>query len=250
MADMVYCRGCGKEIHKTAPACPACGARQVASRKNQKSKVVAGVLALLLGAFGVHRFYLGKWWGIFYLLFFWTWIPGLIAFIEGIVFLCTNDERWDEVHNEGVPSSTGGGAVAVAIVVGAIGFIAIIGILAAIAIPAYQDYTVRAKTADAVRSATAAANAVGAYVERNRSVPESVQEAGFTDPLSRYVKGIAVNKRTGVLTITMTGSPVDGKSFLFVPAPGADKGITWRCAPADLPAKWLPQACRQPLSTD
>jgi len=60
-----------------------------------KSKVVAGVLALLLGGIGVHKFYLGKiGMGILYLLFCWTYIPGLIAFIEGIIILCSNDENF------------------------------------------------------------------------------------------------------------------------------------------------------------
>jgi len=38
---------------------------------------------------------LGQWWGIFYLLFCWTFIPSIIAFIEGIVFLVTDDDAWN-----------------------------------------------------------------------------------------------------------------------------------------------------------
>lgn len=98
---MVYCRGCGKEIHETAPACPHCGALQRAA--GGKSKVVAGVLALLLGGFGVHRFYLGQWWGIFYLLFCWTFIPAIVAFIEGIVFLVQDDATWNAKYG-GAPA--------------------------------------------------------------------------------------------------------------------------------------------------
>jgi len=90
---MVFCRGCGKEIHETAAACPHCGAMQRSG--SGKSKVVAGVLALLLGGLGVHRFYLGQWWGILYILFCWTLIPSFVAFIEGIVFLVTDDATWN-----------------------------------------------------------------------------------------------------------------------------------------------------------
>ncbi|MEI9993820.1 MAG: TM2 domain-containing protein [Rhizomicrobium sp.] len=94
---MVYCRGCGKEIHETATACPSCGARQRGAPGGGpgKSKVVAGVLALFLGGLGVHRFYLGQWWGIFYLLFCWTFIPSIVAFIEAIVFFVTDDASWE-----------------------------------------------------------------------------------------------------------------------------------------------------------
>lgn len=97
MTGMVFCRGCGKEIHETAAACPHCGAKQGSGGKG-KNKVVAGVLALFLGGLGIHRFYLGQWWGLFYLLFVWTFVPSLIAFIEAIVFFCTNDDAWEQKY--------------------------------------------------------------------------------------------------------------------------------------------------------
>jgi TM2 domain-containing membrane protein YozV len=97
MAGMVYCRECGKEIHESARSCPHCGATQ-RSRTQGKSKVVAGVLALFLGGLGIHRFYLGQWWGLFYLLFCWTFIPSIIALVEAIVFFCTSDDAWAEKY--------------------------------------------------------------------------------------------------------------------------------------------------------
>ena len=97
MGGMVFCRGCGREIHQSAASCPGCGARQQAARQG-KSKATAGVLALRLGGLGIHRFYLGQWWGIFYLLFVWTFIPSIAAFIEGIVFLCTGDAAWEQKY--------------------------------------------------------------------------------------------------------------------------------------------------------
>lgn len=62
---MVFCRGCGKEIHETAPACPHCGAPQhVASAstgpRSDKDYLVTVLLCFFLGTFGVHRFYVGK----------------------------------------------------------------------------------------------------------------------------------------------------------------------------------------------
>ena len=60
-----------------------------------KSKIVAGILALLLGGLGIHKFYLGKvGMGVLYLCFCWTGIPALIAFVEGIIYLCSNDENF------------------------------------------------------------------------------------------------------------------------------------------------------------
>ena len=60
-----------------------------------KSKVAAGVLGILLGGIGAHKFYMGKiGMGILYLLLCWTGIPEVVGFIEGIVYLCSNDENF------------------------------------------------------------------------------------------------------------------------------------------------------------
>ena len=60
-----------------------------------KSKVVAGILGILLGSFGIHKFYLrsiGK--GILFLLFCWTGIPGLIGLIQGIIYLIEDEGKF------------------------------------------------------------------------------------------------------------------------------------------------------------
>ncbi|MFZ4198937.1 TM2 domain-containing protein [Paenibacillus sp. NPDC058898] len=55
--------------------------------------MAAGIFALFLGGIGVHKFYLGKvGMGILYLIFCWTLLPAIIAFFEGIIYLCTSDE--------------------------------------------------------------------------------------------------------------------------------------------------------------
>ena len=60
-----------------------------------KSKVAAGVLGIFLGGIGIHKFYMGKiGMGILYLLFCWTGIPAVVGFIEGIIYLCSNDENF------------------------------------------------------------------------------------------------------------------------------------------------------------
>ncbi len=65
-----------------------------------KSKIAAGLLAILLGGFGIHKFYLGKvGMGILYLVFCWTYIPALVGFVEGIIYLCSNDENFQLKHH-------------------------------------------------------------------------------------------------------------------------------------------------------
>ena len=68
---------------------------------SQKSKITAGLLAIFLGGFGIHKFYLGRiGWGIVYLLFCWTYIPTVVAFIEGIVYLASDDQNFARKYNK------------------------------------------------------------------------------------------------------------------------------------------------------
>ncbi|KAA6096629.1 MULTISPECIES: TM2 domain-containing protein [unclassified Pantoea] len=93
MSGMVFCRGCGKEIHESAKACPHCGATQSTQAQGNKSRIAAALLAFFLGGFGVHKFYLGRvGQGLLYLIFCWTFIPAIIAFVEFILYLCSSDE--------------------------------------------------------------------------------------------------------------------------------------------------------------
>lgn len=65
-----------------------------------KSKLAAGILAIFLGGLGIHKFYLGKvGMGLIYLFFSWTFIPAMIGFIEGIIYLCSNDENFQLKHH-------------------------------------------------------------------------------------------------------------------------------------------------------
>ncbi|WP_053959960.1 TM2 domain-containing protein [Sulfobacillus thermosulfidooxidans] len=68
-----------------------------------KSKVSAGILALFFGFVGVHKFYLGqKTQGILYILFSWTFIPMIVAFIEAIRLFSMSDEDFDARYNKGM----------------------------------------------------------------------------------------------------------------------------------------------------
>ena len=105
----IYCFACGAVIDARAEICPTCGVRQrsapqaapalAAAIPTGRSRLVAALLAILLGAFGIHKFYLGKTGqGVLYLLFCWTFIPAIIGFAEGIWYLTMSDgefaARW------------------------------------------------------------------------------------------------------------------------------------------------------------
>ena len=72
-----------------------------------KNKIVAAVLALLVGWLGVHKFYLGQSGaGIAYLLFSWTGIPAIIAFFECLGLLLMSDQSFDAKFNGGLSSGS------------------------------------------------------------------------------------------------------------------------------------------------
>jgi TM2 domain-containing membrane protein YozV len=94
-----YCRDCGAEINSRAEICPKCGIRQLGNFDGNNRKLTAGLLALLVGGFGVHHFYLkhiGR--GILYLLFCWTFIPAIVALIEGIIYLTCSEEEFQRKY--------------------------------------------------------------------------------------------------------------------------------------------------------
>lgn len=97
--NAVHCRDCGVLISPTAIACPRCGGRQMSggsfgpTTASGRNRIAAALLAFFLGGFGVHKFYLGRTGaGILYLLFFWTFIPAIVAFVEMIIYLTMSDE--------------------------------------------------------------------------------------------------------------------------------------------------------------
>jgi len=93
--QMLPCKGCGNPVHITAISCPSCGAIQKEKPVSSKNRVTAAVLAFLLGGIGIHKFYLGEVGkGFLYLIFFWTFIPSLLALITFVQLVCMSDEQF------------------------------------------------------------------------------------------------------------------------------------------------------------
>ncbi len=122
--DEEYCVDCGGLIKSRAEICPHCGIR----KKGRMSKVALVLLTFFFGGFGAHKFYLGKnWQGVLYLLFCWTGIPGLIAFVEFFIYAFT-DERTLQAR---YPTASGlAAAVAVVIFFGGLMLLLILAALA------------------------------------------------------------------------------------------------------------------------
>lgn len=101
---MVFCRSCGRQVMKEAEICPHCGVRQQPAATEipgNKSKIAAGILGIVLGSIGIHKFYMGQIGkGIVYILFCWTCIPGLLGLIEGICILTEDDASFVQRLNK------------------------------------------------------------------------------------------------------------------------------------------------------
>ncbi|MFB6200538.1 MAG: TM2 domain-containing protein [Halorhabdus sp.] len=70
--------------------------------KSDSDQVTAGILALLLGGLGAHKFYQGNTkLGLVYLCLFWTFIPAILAFVEGILILVADEDEYERKYADG-----------------------------------------------------------------------------------------------------------------------------------------------------
>ena len=246
MSTTVYCRACGAAMDETALACPRCGAPQRPGPE-QRNKTVAALLALFLGGIGVHRMYLRQWRAVWYVLFCWTGIPGVVALVEGLVFAFGSQAKWDRKYNNGLPSAGGGVGPVLLVVVAVVMAVALIGILAAIALPAYQNYRSRAQVVRAYQLGLQATARVGGHLAQPGEVPASWAMAGQAPDLPPEVQQLGIDQRSGAVTVTLAGAePLIGRRLVFVPDRQADGRVRWRCTGDGLPDRLLPAACRTP----
>lgn len=235
--EIRYCSHCGGEAARLARVCPHCKRKLPTLGR---SREVAALLAFLpTGSWGIHRFYLGQWWGIFYLLFSWTLIPSLVSLVEFVVFLCTSREKWDAKHGH-----KSGSSAWLWVVVGLFLMIMIVGILAAVAIPAYQDYIVRAQVNQTLTEAIEIESEVENYILQNDSVPTSATDLG-RDPMGQFTHGTWVLTENAVINIIFDAAEggIKGETLTLAPYLEDDQFI-WDCTGGTLAPKYRPQECR------
>lgn len=125
--------------------------------------------------------------------------------------------------------------------------VAIIGILAAIAIPAYQDYTKRARVTEGLSLASAAKTSVTEYYASNNAFPDNNASAGLAATISGASVSDVQLSTSGVITITYNGL-VDSNNNQLQLTPTAGSGaVSWKCAAPNtngVKSNWLPANCR------
>jgi type IV pilus assembly protein PilA len=144
--------------------------------------------------------------------------------------------------------------------------VAIIGILAAIAIPAYQDYTIRAQVSEGMNMAAAAKAAVAETYLNRGAAPVNRTQAGMTaaatDTSGKYVQQVEVTN--GLITVTYgneANANIATNTLTITPYISVDRSVAWRCGNAIVPTntvimpgsaytaptvqpQYLPSACR------
>lgn len=234
-----YCVKCGTVIRIGQTKCPKCFTP--VTEFSSKSKVTAGFLAFFLGGLGVHRLYLGQWWGLVYLFFYWTLIPSIVSLIEAIVFWSTSQKTWDEKYGQ-VPKS--GGSMVVVLIVGFFVMIAVIGILAAVAIPAYQDYTYRAKIQSAMPLVTNARNKVASFIKKTHSYPSENILVGLPDKISSdVIESISLQDKAKLEVAYRFPGLKDKNTIVWTPTE-KNGAIIWVCKEGAMPDKYRPADCR------
>ena len=126
--------------------------------------------------------------------------------------------------------------------------VAIIGILAAVALPAYQDYTVRAKVSEVILAASSAKTSVAESAQINSTMPTAASLVVDTQA-SKFVSSVVYSQTSssvGVVTVTTTAadSKISGVTVFMTGTLAANGQVIWVCGPGSINAKYLPSSCK------
>ncbi len=131
--------------------------------------------------------------------------------------------------------------------------VAIVGILAAIALPAYQDYTVRAQVSEATSLLDGTKTPIAEYYADKGEFPADNAAAGYAGAVGKYVSGVVIagNAATDVVVTATFGTGananIQSKTLQLSGTPDASGVLVWTCAAGatgGVDAKYLPSSCK------
>ena len=137
-----------------------------------------------------------------------------------------------------------GGTSPVGVIVAAVlSFLVLPGMLAAIALPAYQTFTIKSKVAEAVVAGAEVAQAAGRQFEATGQFPADIDRIAqqSTHP-SKYVKAIELDGTSGTITVQVEATPTISGTILLTPTADSNRHVTWSCSTTDL-LKYVPRSC-------
>lgn len=234
-SNVQQCVRCGTLMPPQALRCHVCGTDQrpgVAKRPG-----IAALLALLFGWLGAHRLYLGQWWGVLYMLVFpLGWV---ISLVEALVFMLTPATRWQKRYGD----VRGSSSMVAVLIAGPVLMIIVGGILAAAAVPAYNDYVMRAHVARAIDEAQPYRDKVEALMLRTGFTPGDNIDAGIPDNVSdTHLASLKIGE-SGAMVIRFTHAQLDNQTMVWQPVIEQQQ-ITWNCTGGTLPDRYRPMHCR------
>jgi hypothetical protein len=123
--------------------------------------------------------------------------------------------------------------------------IAVIGILAAVAIPAYQDYTIRSRISSGLAISISHRNAIEGFYQQYDNLPSAEELAGLTGQMNAdQMLPVEYDSDTGRLVLSFSIEALGEQNRLFL-TPGLKDGqIVWDCT-AEIQTRYLPAGCRQ-----
>ena len=140
--------------------------------------------------------------------------------------------------------AVGGTSNILVIILAVFGLVAVVGILAAIALPAYQTYGMKAKVSEAVLVGADVAQAVGRQYEQTGSLPTDVERLVAQAPHhSHFVSGVELESSSGTVTVKIDAGPRHQGSVQWVPTADNNRHLTWTCTTKDL-KQFVPASCR------
>lgn len=121
--------------------------------------------------------------------------------------------------------------------------VAIIGILAAVALPAYRDYTIRAKVSEVVLAAGSAKSQIAEFYTVKNALPTAAEFAPDATA-STYVTGVTWDGAKLIVTAKGTGEAGVDTKTLFYTAGTSGSQVTWICGTGTIDVKFLPASCK------
>lgn len=246
--SLIFCRGCGKQIHESAAMCPHCGApnplfqSQSKSGTNESSQLPDGVA--------------GWSWGAFLLNWIWaiankTWI-GLLCLVPVVGFVMAfvlgfkgrewawKNTKWRDLeHFNRVQRLWSMWSLII------IGVSTVIGVVAAIALPAYQDYVARALVTDAMQRLNTCREPESiAFLKTKKWANDNLYFTCAKDlPKSIRGYGKATGPEAIEITFFLTNRAFGDGSISLYGQASADGQIVWTCVTPNILQKYLGNSC-------
>lgn len=234
-----HCENCATECNTHTLRCEKCG--HVSSRFTYRSRVAASALALFGGALGLHRFYLGQWRGVIYLLFCWTPVPWLVALVECIIFMTTDQRRWNQRYNHGIGNGHESARVLAVFLI--TGFLLIAGALITSLYIPFKAFSDLSGLQNQVRASQTLGKSAQRYIQQTGRRPSQLSDLSLPGAFTeKYGQHIQIVRGRISMQFDNAGNASAGE-LIMEPVIVGDE-VLWDCSESTVPAVFHPNICK------